>query len=155
MSEHRATIRWKMELSPECDFKKGRYSRAHSWTFDGGVTVPASPSPLVVPAPFSDASAVDPEEAFVASIASCHMLTFLWLASRAGVEVLSYEDEAVGTMTRNEKRVMWVSRVELSPRIAYVTPPSADEEARLHHEAHEQCFIASSVKTEIVVRNTT
>jgi organic hydroperoxide reductase OsmC/OhrA len=149
MSEHRATIRWKTEGG---DFAKGRYSRAHSWTFDGGVTVPASPSPSVVPAPFSDASAVDPEEAYVASIASCHMLTFLHLASRAGYEVLSYEDEAVGTMTRNERRVMWVSRVELSPKIVYRNAPNADEEARLHHEAHEQCFIANSVKTEIVVR---
>jgi organic hydroperoxide reductase OsmC/OhrA len=149
VSEHRATIRWQRD---DGDFRKGRYSRAHSWTFDGGAVVAGSPSPAVVPAPFSDPSAVDPEEAFVAAIASCHMLTFLHLASRAGFDVLSYEDDAVGTMTRNEQRVQWVSRVELSPRIVWRDAPDDAQQDQLHHDAHAQCFIANSVKTEIVVR---
>ena len=148
MSEHKAKVRWTLASG---DFCKGQYSRAHTWSFDGGLTVPASPSPAVVRAPWSDPSAVDPEEAFVASIASCHMLTFLWLASREGLEVTSYEDEAVGTMTKNERRVPWVSRVVLSPKITWREEPSAEVVAHLHHEAHEQCFISASVKTEIVV----
>lgn len=149
MSQHTAIIRWTHDGG---EFLEGRYSRAHTWAFDGGITVPASPSPAVVRAPYSDATAVDPEEAFVASIASCHMLTFLYLASRAGIEVLSYEDEAVGTMTKNERRVPWVSEVVLSPRIVYREPPTNERESELHHEAHEQCFISNSVKTNIVVR---
>jgi len=149
MSQHTAVVRWQHDGG---DFAKGRYSRAHTWTFDGGVIVPASPSPSVVRAPYSDAAAVDPEEAFVASIASCHMLTFLHLASRAGLEVLSYDDEAIGTMTKNERGVPWVSEVILSPRIAYREAPSRELSEKLHHDAHEQCFIANSVKTNIVVR---
>ena len=149
MSQHGASVRWKSDGG---EFTKGRYSRAHTWTFDGGLTVPASPSPAVVRAPYSDPAAIDPEEAFVASIASCHMLTFLHLASRAGFEVTSYEDDAVGTMTKNDRRVPWVSEVVLSPVIVFVLRPSDEELARLHHEAHEQCFISNSVKTNIVVR---
>src|SRR4051812_42090310 len=100
MSEHKATIRWSLN-GP--DFLKGKYSREHTWTFDGGVTVPASSSPSVVPAPWSNPANVDPEESFVASISSCHMLTFVWLASREGFQTDSYEDEAVGLMTKNER----------------------------------------------------
>ena len=96
MADHRATIRW---VYAGGDFLKGRYSREHTWTFDGGVTVPASPSPSVVPKPYSNESNVDPEEAFVAAIASCHMLTFLFVAAKAGIRIERYEDEAVGTMT--------------------------------------------------------
>ena len=150
MSDHRASVRWQFSGG---DFLKGRYSREHTWTFDGGATVPASPSPSVVPTPFSNPDNVDPEEAFVASIASCHMLTFLWVASRQGFLVESYEDDAVGVMTKNERRVSWVSTVTLHPRIVYGGDrrPSPEDEGRLHHEAHEQCFIASSVKTQITV----
>lgn len=151
MSEHQAIIRWSGN-GP--DFLKGKYSREHSWTFDGGLTVPASPSPSVVPAPWSNAAGVDPEEAFVASISSCHMLTFVWLASRAGFVAESYEDQAVGLMTKNERGVPWVSTVTLRPHIVWggeKRPASADIE-RLHHAAHDQCFIANSVKTEIVVQ---
>jgi len=150
VSEHRAGIAWKLSGS---SFVKGQYSREHTWTFDGGVTVPASPSPAAVPAPCSNPANVDPEEAFVASIASCHMLTFLWVASRQGFLVESYEDDAVGVMTKNERRVSWVSAVTLHPRIVYGGDrrPSPEDEGRLHHEAHEQCFIASSVKTQITV----
>ena len=150
MSEHRASLRWQFTGG---DFLKGRYSREHTWTFDGGAVVPASPSPSVVPKPFCNPANVDPEEAFVASISSCHLLTYLFLASKAGFEIESYEDEAVGTMSKNERGVPWVSAVVLKPRIVYggeKRPSGADEE-RLHHHAHEQCFIANSVKTEITV----
>jgi organic hydroperoxide reductase OsmC/OhrA len=150
MSEHRATIRWQ-RTSP--DFLKGKYSREHTWSFDGGLTLPASPSPSVVPAPWSNPAHVDPEEAFVASVSSCHMLTFLFVAARQGFQVDRYDDEAVGVMTKNEKAVPWLSLVTLHPQIAYSgekLPTPADEE-RLHHLAHEQCFIANSIKTRVVV----
>ena len=151
MSEHKAIIEWQ-RTGP--DFLKGRYSREHTWTFDGGVTVPASPSPSVVPAPYSNPAHVDPEEAFVAAIASCHMLTFLYLASKDGFQVDNYRDEAVGVITKNERGVPWVSSVTLRPKIAYSgdkVPTPADEE-RLHHLAHEQCFIANSIRTAVTVR---
>jgi organic hydroperoxide reductase OsmC/OhrA len=150
MSQHKATIDWKRS-GP--DFLKGRYSREHTWTFDGGVSVPASSSPSVVPVPWSNPANVDPEEAFVASLSSCHMLTWLYLAGRAGFEVESYRDEAVGVITKNEKGVPWVSAVTLNPVIVYAGDkrPAAAEDARLHHLAHEQCFIANSVKTVVTV----
>lgn len=135
------------------DFLKGTYSREHTWTFDCGVTIPASPSPAAVPVPYSNEAFVDPEEAFVAAISSCHMLTYLYLASRKGIEVASYEDESVGVMTKNEESVPWVSSVVLRPRITYrgEEAPSGEEEDLLHHAAHAQCFIANSVKTKITV----
>lgn len=151
MSEHKATIKWTFAGG---DFLKGRYSREHTWAFDGGVVVPASPSPAVVPKPYSNEANVDPEEAFVASISSCHMLTFLYLASKAGFAIASYEDEAVGTITKNERGIPWVSAVVLGPQVVYGGDkrPTAAEEDALHHASHEQCFIANSVKTEITVR---
>jgi organic hydroperoxide reductase OsmC/OhrA len=150
MSEHRATIRWSL-TSPE--FLKGRYSREHTWSFDGGATVAASAAPSAVRPPYSNPAHVDPEEAFVVSVSSCHMLTFLYLASRAGFTVESYEDEAVGVMTKNDKGIDWVSSITLRPRIVYGADkqPTADEERRLHHGAHEQCYVANSVKTDIKV----
>ena len=151
MSEHRATIEWTAAVSPE-DFRKGRYSRAHRWTFDGGVTVEGSSSPSVVPLPWSNAANVDPEEAYVASISSCHMLTFLFVAAKAGFTVTAYRDEAVGTMTRTAQGVVWISRVTLAPVIQYgERQPTADELAHLHHAAHDGCFIANSVKTTVTV----
>lgn len=151
MSEHRATIEWAAAVSPD-DFRKGRYSRAHRWTFDGGLTVEGSSSPSVVPLPWSNPANVDPEEAYVASISSCHMLTFLFVAAKAGFTITAYRDEAVGVMARTAQGVVWVSRVTLAPRITYGDrEPTADELAHLHHAAHEGCFIANSVKTEIVV----
>ena len=113
--------------------------------------MPASPSPHVVPAPFSNASNVDPEEAYVASISSCHMLTYLYLASRQGFQVDSYQDEALGVMTKNEKGVPWVSLVTLHPKIAYSGQklPTLAEEQQLHHSAHQQCYIANSIKTNV------
>ena len=152
MAEHHATIEWKASATA-ADFIKGRYSREHAWTFDGGHTVPASPSPSVVPAPWSNAANVDPEEAYVASIASCHMLTFLWVASKRGFAVASYRDEAVGVMTKNARGKAWVSKVTLSPKIEWIEKtPNADELAELHHAAHDDCFIANSVNTEIATR---
>ena len=150
MSHHQAAIHWKLTGS---GFLKGKYSREHNWVFDGGLTLPASPSPSVVPQPYSNPSSIDPEEAFVAAIASCHMLTFLWLASQHGFQVDSYDDVAVGVMTKNEPGIPWISSVRLSPKISYSGEklPTPADEKRLHHLAHEQCFIANSVKTEITV----
>ncbi len=148
--QYKATIDWKLS-GP--DFAKGQYSREHIWIFDGGFTIAASPSPTIVPVPWSNPANVDPEEAFVAAIASCHMLTFLWLASREGFTVVSYVDEAVGVMTKNERGALWVSSVVLSPQVVWNGGriPTAEEIAALHHRAHEECFIANSVKTDIRV----
>lgn len=150
MSEYKATIKWQ-RTSP--DFLKGKYSREHTWAFDGGVTVPASSSPSVVPVPYANPANVDPEEAFVASISSCHMLTFLYFAGKQGFQMDSYEDEAIGVLAKNEKGVPWVSRVTLYPKIVYSgdKKPSPADEQRLHHLAHEQCYISNSVKTEVTV----
>ena len=151
MSEHKATIRWKRT---GLDFLSGKYSREHTWTFDGGVTIPASPSPSVVPVPYSNPAHVDPEEAFVAAVSSCHMLTYLYLAYQQGFQVDSYQDEAVGVMTKNQKGMPWVSSISLHPQIAYggEKHPTPTDEDCLHHMAHEQCFIANSIKTEVIVR---
>ena len=150
MSEHKATIKW--TLSQQGDFLKGTYSREHTWTFDGGATVPASSSPLAVRVPFSNPANVDPEEAFVASLSSCHMLTYLYVASRKGFEISNYEDEAVGVMTKNERGIPWVSLVTLHPQITYGSKtPTSEEEEAMHQASHEQCFIANSVKTEVKV----
>ena len=150
MSQHKAKIEWKCETP---DFRLGKYTREHTWAFDGGLSVPASAAPAVVPAPYSNPANVDPEEAFVAAIASCHMLTFLHVARQAGFQIDSYQDEAVGDMAKNERGAAWVAVVTLSPQIVYGGDkrPSRDDEARLHHLAHEQCFIANSIKTRVTV----
>lgn len=150
MSQHSATIRW-TRTGP--DFPKRRYSREHTWIFDGGLSVPASPSPHVVPAPWSNPASVDPEEAFVASVASCHMLWFLHVACDAAFTVDTYDDEAMGVMTPNEHGVPWISRITLRPRITWSgdRQPAPEEVAQLHHLAHEKCFIAASIKTKVVV----
>jgi organic hydroperoxide reductase OsmC/OhrA len=150
MSEHKARVHW---TQAQGDFLKGTYSREHTWTFDGGMTVAASSSPANVRIPFSNPANVDPEEAFVASLSSCHMLTYLYLASRKGFEISSYEDDAVGLMTKNDRGIPWVSSVILHPRITYAgaKTPTAEEAGQMHHDAHEQCFIANSVKTDIKV----
>ena len=152
MSEHKATSKWQ-RTGP--DFLKGKYSREHTWTFDGGVTVPASASPSVVPGPFSNPAHVDPEEAFVASISSCHMLTFLYLAAKQGFQIDGYEDEAIGILSKGENGVPWVSLVTLYPKISYGgdKSPSPMVEKHLHHLAHEQCFIANSIKTQVIVHS--
>lgn len=148
MAEHRATVAWKSDG----DFQTGRYSRAHSWTFDGGASVPASSSPDVVPVPMSDPAGVDPEEALVASASACHMLWFLSLAQGAGLDVLGYHDEAVGKMGRDERGRIALTRITLRPVITFGEDiPDMVALRRLHDEAHEKCFIANSLRTEIVV----
>ena len=149
--EYTATVAWKRAADET--FTDIKFSRAHQWSFDGGVSVPASSSPLSVRLPFSRADAVDPEEALVASLSICHMLTFLYLAAKQGFVVDSYDDDAVGVMTKNERGKLFVSKVTLRPRIAFAgtMQPGAAELAELHHHAHEECYIANSVLTEVVV----
>ena len=148
MSRYVAVVSWDRGGAA---FTDNRYSRGHRWKFDGGVEVPASASPTVVPLPHSVEAAVDPEEAFVASISSCHMLWFLSLAAEKGYVVDSYLDAAEGVMTRIAKGRMAVTQVTLKPRVAFSGDkrPGAEEFQALHHEAHERCFIANSVKSEI------
>ena len=148
MIQHAATVRWHRD--PDADFVRNRYSRAHEWRFDGGAVVPASASPSVVRAPWSDPAGVDPEEGFVAAIASCHMLWFLSIAAAKGYVVDRYEDEAVGTMGKNAAGKEWVAEVVLRPRIVFggERKPDAAALEALHHEAHAECFIASSVKSD-------
>lgn len=150
MSEHSAVVSWDRYTA---EFTDGRYSRAHRWTFDGGATVPASSSPLVVPIPMSDPLGVDPEEAFVASLSSCHMLWFLSIAAGRGFKVDRYEDHAVGTMGRDDAGRRAMTRVALHPVATFVGDvlPSADDIRAMHHEAHESCFLANSVRCPIVV----
>jgi organic hydroperoxide reductase OsmC/OhrA len=149
--QYRATVKWERDGSA---FTDQRYSRGHSWSFDGGITVPASSSPLSVRLPYSVAEAVDPEEAFVAAVASCHMLTFLYVAAKQGFVVDAYADDAVGEMTKNERGKMWVSKVILAPAITFTGEkrPSPEQLDELHHLAHEECYIANSVKSEVVVQ---
>ena len=148
MSRYQAVIEWSRAGA---HFTDNRYSRGHRWLFDGGVEVPASASTQVVPLPMSVAAAVDPEEAFVASLSSCHMLFFLSLAAQRGFVVDDYRDEAVGQMARDSGGKLAMTRVTLHPVVHYggEKRPSAAEEDALHHAAHEECFIARSVKTEV------
>jgi organic hydroperoxide reductase OsmC/OhrA len=150
MAKHFATIRW--FASPGEDFAKGQYSRAHSWNFDGLANVAASASPHIVPMPWANPDAVDPEEGFVASVSSCHMLFFLDFARRAGVIVTSYDDEAEGEMERGSDGKTRITRITLRPKIAFGdTSPTEEMLADLHHKAHEACFIANSITSEIVI----
>ena len=146
---HKVEVRWSRG---ETIFTDNRYSRGHTWHFDGGVEVPASSSPHVVRVPYSVAAAVDPEEAFVAAISSCHMLWFLSLAADAGFRVDQYLDEAVGVMGKNAAGKTAVTRVTLQPRVTFsgAKLPARAEIDELHHKAHEECFIANSVTTEIL-----
>ncbi|ANO52020.1 OsmC family protein [Woeseia oceani] len=149
MPRFNATVHWRRGDQP---FVDNRYSRAHEWLFDGGAVVPASASPHIVPLPMSVAENVDPEEAYVASLASCHMLFFLSLAVQRGIVVDDYVDRAIGKMGKNERGGMMVSEVVLFPEASYSgASPSRELIATLHEEAHEQCFIANSVRTEIRV----
>ncbi len=143
MGHYTATVAWRRGADEP--FTDNRYSRGHQWSFDGGASFRASSSPHVVPR-YSDPAGVDPEEAFIASLSACHMLTFLHLAAKAGHRVDSYDDTAEGVMTKTDGRV-WVSQVTLRPHIIWSgTKP---EELALHHTAHEECFIANSVKTDV------
>lgn len=152
MSEHRAGLAWTLaEDAPA--FLAGHYSRAHTLIFGGGLEVPGTPSRLVVPAPWSASGALDPEAAFIGALSACHMLWFLDLARQAGLVVADYRDEAVGVLGRIGRGRMGMTRVTLRPRIAFAgeRAPSPEEVAALHHRAHELCFIANSVTTEVVV----
>jgi organic hydroperoxide reductase OsmC/OhrA len=148
--EYRADVVWTRE---DAVFTDNRYSRGHVWRFDGGVEVPASSSPLSVKLPLSREDAVDPEEALVASVSSCHMLFFLGFAAKAGFVVDKYEDAALGVMTKNEQGKLFVSKITLSPAISFSGSkrPSAQELDALHHHAHEECYVANSVRAEVVV----
>jgi organic hydroperoxide reductase OsmC/OhrA len=150
MSTHAATILWRR--TEDADFAAGRYSRRHAWSFDGGATVQASASPAAVPPPWSDPAGVDPEEAFVAALSSCHMLWFLSLAAAAGWVVESYEDAATGTMGRIASGQMAFTAVVLRPRIVCAEPaPDAAAIGALHDAAHARCFIAHSVRCAVRV----
>jgi organic hydroperoxide reductase OsmC/OhrA len=148
MSHYTATVTWQRK---DALFTDNKYSRQHLWQFDGGIQVPASASPHVVPLPFSSAEAVDPEEAFVAALASCHMLWFLSIAAKRGFVVNSYRDEATGIMNQNAEGKLAMTEVTLRPRVTFSGEkrPSVAEHGAMHQEAHEQCFIASSVKTYV------
>lgn len=153
MSNHYATVIW--ERNTEEKFIDNTYSREHRWQFDGGATICASASPLIVPLPYSVEENVDPEEAFIASISSCHMLFFLSLAAKNQLVVNAYHDEAVGLMEKDEKGNVFISRVTLRPKITFDTPTPIESERldKLHHESHALCFIANSVKTKIEVES--
>ncbi len=144
-------ISWSKDLSEA--FVDNKYSRAHTWTFDGGIEIAASSSPHVVPLPMSRESAVDPEEAFIASLSSCHMLWFLSIAATKKYIVESYEDNAEGVLAKDEKGKLAMTEVTLKPKVAFSgkTIPSPGQVDELHHLAHEKCFIANSVKTKISV----
>ena len=150
MHTYQARVAWKRNGAKFTDL---RYSRGHEWMFDGGVTLPASSSPSSVPAPYSVVEAVDPEEALVAAASSCHMLTFLYLAAKRGFVVDSYEDDAFGVMEKNAQGKLAITRITLRPRIEFSAGkmPMASELEALHHSAHEECYIASSIKSEVVV----
>jgi organic hydroperoxide reductase OsmC/OhrA len=150
MATHVATIKWAAKESGE-EFLKGRFSRAHTLSFDGGTEVPASASPHVV-GKWAVEAAVDPEEMLVASLSSCHMLSFLHLARIAGFTATTYEDGAQGTTEEIAPGRLALTKVKLRPKIAWAgEAPDKDALDRLHHEAHEICFIANSVKTQVTV----
>jgi organic hydroperoxide reductase OsmC/OhrA len=148
MSVYTAEVLWQRDGQ---DFTGNRYSRRHVLRFDGGAEVPGSSSPHVVPLPMSDASAVDPEEMFIASLSSCHMLWFLSLAAKQRLVVDRYVDAATGLMEKNREGRMAMTVVTLRPQVTFSgeREPTRDELERLHHAAHDACFIASSVRTEV------
>ena len=147
MANYTATIQWRR--GPDEPFSDNKYARGHQWSFDGGVTFRASSSPHVVPR-YSDPAGVDPEEAFVAALSSCHMLTFLYLAANAGLVIDSYDDTATGRMAKTPEGRVWVAEVVLHPDVRWQAPaPDAPTITALHHAAHDECFIANSVKTEV------
>jgi organic hydroperoxide reductase OsmC/OhrA len=149
MHQFFATVAWQRDGQ---DFAGQRYSRGHEWQFDGGLTVPASSSPLSVPQPMSVAANIDPEEALVAATSSCHMLFFLSLAAQRGVVIDDYRDDAVGELGKNAQGRLAMTRIVLRPRIAFAgTPPSPEALAALHHDAHERCYIANSLTADVVV----
>lgn len=150
MHQYQATIAWNRGQD---NFADNKYSRAHEMIFDGGARVPASSSPLSVPEPMSVAANVDPEEALVAAASSCHLLVFLYVACKRGFVVDSYLDQAVGVMQKNSAGKYAITRITLRPKIVFSgeRQPTAAELDDLHHAAHEDCYIANSIKSEVVV----
>jgi len=150
MATYIANLTW--ERGDEL-FSDGMYSRAHAIGFDGGITVTGSSSPHVVRTPMSREDAIDPEEMLVASLASCHMLSFLDIARRAGYVIDAYVDRAEGVMSKNEHGLMWVSQVRLNPHVIWAgdKQPTPEELRELHHKAHEVCFIANSYRGDIAI----
>jgi len=150
MSEYFAKVNW-LRASDE-NYIDNKYSRGHEWRFDGGATVAASSSPHVVPLPYSVEANVDPEEAFVASLSSCHMLFFLSIAAKRKYVVDAYVDNAVGLMAEDDSGKISMTRVTLKPKVVFSgeRQPSMAQLEKMHHQSHEQCFIANSVKAEIV-----
>ncbi|MCW9708427.1 OsmC family protein [Fodinibius salsisoli] len=153
MAHYNSTIRWQRNGAT---FTDNRYKRSHEWHFDGGEIVKASSSPEVVPVPLSDPAAVDPEEAFIASLSSCHMLWFLSIAAKHGFIIDRYQDKAEGLMAKNDSDRLAITQVTLHPEVTYLkdSAPGIKENMDMHHEAHEQCFIANSVHTEIQIKPT-
>lgn len=145
-----ATVEWQRA---EQSFTDNKYSRGHTWSFDGGVTVAASSAPAALPPPLSRVDAVDPEEALVAAVSSCHMLFFLALAAKKGFTIDRYVDRAAGDMTKNERGKLYVSRVTLNPEITYSggKRPTPEDIEALHHRAHEECYIANSIRADVVI----
>ena len=154
MTQFEATIAWERG---EQTFADNRYSRAHEWRFDGGLTVPGSSSPHSVPLPMSDPGAVDPEEALVAAVSSCHMLFFLSIAAQRGFVVDSYVDQAVGVMDKNAEGKMAMTLITLAPAISFggTRTPEVSELDAIHHAAHERCYIANSIKADIFINGAT
>ncbi|NVJ50123.1 MAG: OsmC family protein [Gammaproteobacteria bacterium] len=150
MSEYSAQILW--QRAEDEVFIDNQYSRGHCWRFDGGAEVAASASPHIVPIPFAVTANVDPEEAFVAALSSCHMLFFLAIAAKRRLCVEQYLDHAVGIMANNASGNMAMTQVTLRPQVTFAaaTQPSFSQLEKMHHQAHEQCFIANSVTTEVV-----
>jgi organic hydroperoxide reductase OsmC/OhrA len=150
MQQFEAQVSWQRDGAA---FSDNRYSRAHQWLFDGGLRVPASSSPLSVPLPMSDPAALDPEEALVAALSSCHMLFFLSLAAQRGFVVDTYRDDAVGIMDRNAAGKKALTLITLRPAIAFggERQPGRAEIEAIHHDAHEQCYIANSIRADVVI----
>jgi len=149
MPEHRATIEWRREIA---DFDYQSYNRSHTWSFEGGIRVAAAAAPGNIPAGAVRGPAVDPEQAFVAALASCHMLWFLHVACEAGYSVERYADEAVGVMSENADTRIAITKVTLRPRVRFTgTAPDPTQHAELHERAHEKCYIANSVKSALVL----
>ncbi len=152
MSQYGATVKWQRQ--PSEVFHDNQYSRGHEWQFDGGVTVPASASPHIVPLPLSMAENVDPEEAMIAALSSCHMLVFLSIAAKKRYVVESYEDQAIGTLAPNQEGKTALTQVVLRPKVIFSgeKQPSMAMLEKMHHQSHENCFIANSVKTEVTTQ---
>jgi organic hydroperoxide reductase OsmC/OhrA len=150
MSQHHATVEWQRHRAK---FVDNQYSREHLWKFDGGAEIAASSSPQVVPVPYSNAEYVDPEEAFVASLSSCHMLWFLSIAAKQNFLVERYTDCAVGVMSKDEEGKLAITSIHLYPQVSFGDDrqPTQEQIEAMHEEAHRSCFLASSVKAAVII----